>query len=427
MPDDDAWEPSPRRPDRADGADGSTGRVYRGWYVVAGSFVGAFVVFGLSYAFGVFLGPMQRELGLSRSSVSFVFSLQTVVIYVAAAALGVLADRFGVRRFLLVGAVALAIGGAWTSRAAGYAELLVAYGIVTAIGLGSIYVVSYATVPRWFERRRGLATGLATAGLGIGMVATAPTASTLVGAVGWRTAILVLVGGAALLVALVTPLFADDPASTGVDPGSEFYGNVPDPDPPDWATYRRDVTAVATSRTFLLVFAGWVFVFGTLYVVLVHVVPHADDVGLGERTGALALAIVGVATATARIGVGGLAGRVGRIRTFVGCSLGMGATTMVLPLVDSAAGLYAFAIVFGVAYGGNGALLSPLTADLFGTANANAIFGLVSLSFAVSGLIAPWAAGLTYDLAGTYTPAFVGAGVAGVVGAGLIAIAGQDA
>jgi len=81
-------------------------------------------------------------------------------------------------------------------------------------------------------------------------------------------------------------------------------------------------------------------------------------------------------------------------------------------------------VIFRIAYGGNGALLSPLTVDLFGTANPNAIFGLVSVSFAVSGLLAPWATGLTYDLVGTYTPAFVGAGIAGLVGAGLLAIAG---
>jgi len=186
-------------------------RVYRGWYVVAGGFVGAFVVFGLSYAFGVFLGPMQRDLEISRSAVSLVFSLQTVVIYLSAAALGVLADRFGVRRLLAFGAVTLAIGGVWTSQTDSYAGLLFAYGVLTAIGLGVIYVVSYATVPRWFQRRRGLATGIATAGLGIGMVAMSPAASALIDVLEWRYAFLALVVAATVAVALVTPLFADDP------------------------------------------------------------------------------------------------------------------------------------------------------------------------------------------------------------------------
>ena len=407
----------------------ATAGVYRGWYVVAGGFVGAVVVFGLSYAFGVFLEPIQRDLGLSRSGVSVVFSLQTIVIYVAAAVLGVLADRFGVRRLLAAGAVVLAVGGVWTSRSDGYVGLLVAYGVCTAVGLGAIYVVSYATVPRWFDRRRGLATGIATAGLGIGMVASAPAASALVTALGWRTAILALVLAAAAAVAAVTPLFADEPASSDTVRGAEreFPGGVPDREPSDWTTYRRELAAVALSRPFLLLFAGWVLVYATLYVLLVHVVAHASDAGLGAGAGATAIAIVGATTAVARIGIGGLADRLGRVRTFVACSAVMGAATLGLPLVDTAIGLYALAAVFGVAYGGNGALLSPLTVDLFGAANPNAIFGLVSLSFAVSGSLAPWLAGLVYDVTGTYAPAFAGAGVAGLIGSGLVVIAAIDA
>ncbi|MFC4437359.1 MULTISPECIES: MFS transporter [Natrialbaceae] len=402
------------------------GIVYRGWYVVAGGFVGALIVFGLSYAFGVFLEPMQRDLGVSRSGISFVFSVQTVVIYLSAAGLGVLADRFGVRRLLLVGGAALAIGGVWTSRTDSYGALLLSYGVVVAIGLGAIYVVSYATVPRWFQRRRGLATGVTTAGLGVGMVVLAPAASVLVAALGWRLALLALVSGAAVAVAAVTPLFADDPASSEVDPGEEFPGGVPDREPAEWTTYRREVIAVATSRSFLLVFAGWVLIYASLYVVLVHIVPYAGEIGLDERTGALALATIGITTAAARICIGSLADRTGRVRTFVVCSAVMCTSTLVLPLVGSAAALYGFAVVFGIAYGGNGALLSPLTVDLFGAANPNAIFGLVSLSFAVSGLTAPWLAGLVYDLVGTYTPAFVGAGIIGVLGTVLVGIAGSE-
>lgn len=404
----------------------ATGERYRGWYVVSGAFVGAFVVFGLTYAFGVFLEPVQRDLGGSRSGVSFVFSLQTAVIYVAAAFLGVFADRFGIRRLLLFGAGTLALGGVWTSQVSSYGGLLFAYGILTAVGLGSIYVVSYATVPRWFERRRGLATGVATAGLGIGMVAMAPLASELVSAMGWRNAILVLVLGAAVAVAAVVPLFAPDPASTGVDPGDEFAGAVPEYEPPSWTALREDVLSVATSRSFVLVFLGWILVYGTLYAVLVHLVPHAGDVGIGTETGTLALATIGFTTGIARVVVGALADRLGRVRTFAWCSLGMGVATIGLPFVTSAVGLFGFAVAFGITYGGNGALLSPLTADLFGTANANTIFGLVSLSFAISGLVAPWAAGLSYDVVGTYTPAFVVAGGATVVGSAVIALVGRN-
>ena len=399
--------------------------VYRGWSVVAGGFVGAFVVFGLTYTFGVFLEPMQREFGLTRAGISLVFSLQTLVVYVGAAILGVAADRYGVRPLLVVGTVLFAVGGIWTAYADTYAGVLVAYGVLTAVGLGAIYVVSYATVPRWFQRRRGLAAGIATAGLGVGMVVLPPAASVLIEAAGWRAALLVLVVASTLAVLAVVPLFADDPASAGVATGREFRGGPPEFGATDWTTYRREVAAVATSRPFLLVFVGWVFVYATMYVVLVHMVPHAGEIGLGERTGALALAVIGATTGLARIGVGGLSDRLGRVRTFVVCAAGMALATLALSLVETTVGLFAVAVGFGICYGGNGALLSPLTVDLFGAANPNAILGLVSLSFAVSGLFAPWAAGVVFDATGGYGPAFVGVGLIGLGGAGLVATAGR--
>lgn len=400
--------------------------VYPGWRVVVGCFLGALVVFGVSYSYSVFLGPIQSDLALSRAEVSLAFSVQTAVIYVAAAGIGVLADRYGVRRLLALGAGLFVAGTALATRARTLPALLAGHGVIAGTGLGAVYVVSYATVPRWFGRRRGLAAGVATAGLGVGMLAVAPAASHLVAAAGWRAALLALAGGAALLLAVSVALVADDPPSAGVDPTSEFPGGYPERPPTDWATYRAEVVAVAASRTFALVFAGWVLVYATLYVVFVHVVAHAGAAGIGERAGALALAAVGATTSVARVAGGWAADRLGRHRTFVACSAVMGAATLALPLVDTAAGLFAFAVVYGAAYGGNGALLSPLTTDLFGTANPNAVFGLVSLSFAVSGLVAPWAAGATFDATGSYAPAFVAAGAAGLVGAALVSLAGHE-
>ncbi len=401
--------------------------VYYGWVVVGACFVGSFVVFGVSYSFGVFLEPLIDEFGLSRGVTSLVFSVQTLVLYVGAALLGGLADRYGVRRLMAVGVALFGVGLLWTSRATSPAALVAAYGVVAALGLGLVYVVSYATIPRWFGRRRGFASGVATSGLGIGMVVIAPVATTLIARHGWREAYLALVGVMVAALALATAVVADSPRSRGVDPTLEF----PHADPSSrratrsWREQLREVTDVATSPAFLLVFAGWILIFGTLYVTFVHLVAHATDLGMSERTGALALAAIGAATTVARLAIGFASDRVGRVRTFVTCSVGMSVATLALPALSSPAGLFAFAVVFGTAYGGNGALLSPLSADLFGTENANAVFGLVSLSFAVSGLVAPPLAGLSYDHLGTYTPAFVTAGVLGLLGAGCVAAAGR--
>jgi MFS family permease len=398
--------------------------IYPGWFVVTGCFIGVLVVFGVSYSFGVFLTPIQQDLGLSRSGVSLVFSLQTGVIYVASAFLGVAADRYGVQSLMVFGSLAFAGGIVLTTVTESFPMLLFAYGIVTAIGLGAIYVVSYATVPRWFERRRGLAAGVTTAGLGLGMVAFPPTVSVLIGTLGWRGALLAVsaVGAVALLVG--SYLIADDPTARHVDTSREFPGGYPANEPTDWATYRTELLDVAFSKRFLLVSIGWIGIYSTLFVVFVHIVSHAQDIGFGEQTGVVVLMIIGIITGLARIVVGAMSDRIGRFRTFVACSITMAAATIGLSVTASFVGLVVFAIVFGVAYGGNGALVSPLTADLFGHANPNAVFGLVSLSFAVSGIIAPWGAGVVYDLFGTYVLAFIGSGVLGLAGSGFVVLAG---
>lgn len=131
------------------------------------------------------------------------------------------------------------------------------------------------------------------------------------------------------------------------------------------------------------------------------------------------------ASVVGRVTIGYAADQIGRVSTFAVCSGVMGLTTLMLPILDTALALLAFGAIYGLAYGGNGALLAPLTADLFGRGNINAVFGLVSMSLGILGLLSPYIAGAGYDTLGTYTPMFLAAGFAALLGAGTIAVAGR--
>ncbi|WP_049981397.1 MFS transporter [Halolamina rubra] len=401
-------------------------RPYYGWAVVAASFLGTFVVFGLSYSFGVFLERIVDAFGGSRGLSSLAFGVQTVAIYVGASGLGVLIDRYGTRRMLVVGTL-LTVGGlAAASRATSLPTLILSYGVVTGVGLSVVYVVAYGTVTRWFDRRLGLAGGLSSAGLGAGMFVVVPAAAWLLAVAGWRTVLLRLAVVSGALLLLASLLIRDDPASAGVDPPSgEFVGAPPTPNRRPLREQFDGVRRVALTPAFGLLAIGWVLVYTTLYAVLAHLVLYAEGIGLPGWVGPWSLALVGLTSAVGRVGIGHVADTAGRLRTFVVCSAAMGAATLWLVVADSVAGVLAFAVAYGLAYGGNGALLSPLTAALFGRDQINAVFGLLSMAFAVSGLLAPPAAGATYDALGTYDPAFVAAGVAAIVGAVAIRIAGR--
>ncbi|WP_306054315.1 MFS transporter [Natronococcus wangiae] len=402
-------------------------RPYYGWVVVVACFLATFVVFGLSYSFGVFLEAMLAEFDRSRGVTTIAFGVQTFLLYVGAVAVGVAVDRYGTRRTLLAGGALVCTGLVLTSRATSFATVVLAFGVVTGIGLSAVYVVAYATVPRWFDRRAGLAGGVASAGLGIGMLVVAPAATALVDRVGWRSSFLVLAAAVAVLVLVAAALIRDEPTTEPV-PDAEFAAGDPALEDGGSPTLREqfgDVLAVARSPSFGLLFVGWVSIYTTMYVVFVHLVVYATDIGLSRAVGATAIAVIGGANAVGRIGIGHLADRLGRVRVFAGCSAVMGVATLALPALETLGGFVAFALVFGLAYGGNGALLAPLTSDLFGRANINAVFGLISGAFAVSGLLSPYLAGVGYDVLGTYEPTFVATGTAALVGAAAVLAAGR--
>ncbi|WP_132057867.1 MFS transporter [Halorussus amylolyticus] len=401
-------------------------RPYYGWVIVGACFLGSFVVFGVSYSFSVFLDRILDAFGRSRGATSLAFGVQTLSIYVGASGVGVLVDRYGTRRMLVVGTLLTTAGLASASRATDLPSLILTYGVVTGLGLSVVYVVSYATVTRWFDRRLGLAGGLASAGLGVGMLVVVPSATWLVARLGWRDALGALAVGAAAVLLVAAALVRDDPTTTAVEPpDGEFVGATPTANSQTLADQYADAKDIATRPSFGLLLVGWTLVYATLYVVLAHLVLHTVDGGLSRAVGATALALVGATSAVGRVGIGHLGDVSGRLRVFVACSAAMGVSTLWLVAADTAAGIYAFAVVYGLAYGGNGALLSPLVADLFGRANINAVFGLLSMAFAISGLIAPSAAGATYDALGTYDPAFLATGAAALVGAGAVAAAGR--
>lgn len=406
-------------------------RIYYGWLVAIACFLASMAVFGTSYAFGVFYEAFIETFTVSRTSMAAAFGLQTALLYVVGVGAGQLVDAYGQRRVAAGSGAVLTVGLCLTALARTYAELLVAFGVVSAVGMAGLYVVGYASIPLWFERRRGAAAGLASAGLGLGLVVVPPITNRLIAAFGWRAAMFALAGAVGVVCALLALLFADQPGDVGADPSVEFGGDdqtgsaeraAGDPTSRDRPTNVRDVLS---STPFLLVFVGWTLLFAPLYVVLSHVVLHATAVGFGRAVGVLSITIVGVTTTGARVVVGVLSDRFGRTTTFAASGALLGIATMALVAAPTATVYLEIFAVFGVAYGGCGGLLGPVIADLFGEERLNTLFAAASLSLAVAGLTAPPVAGFLFERLGSYTPALILTGTLGVCGAGCVVLAGR--
>jgi MFS family permease len=403
------------------------GPLYYGWVVVGACFLLGVMTWGTVWSFGVFFGYIVDEFGLSHANTSVIFSLQSVVTFGGAAVLGFVVDRYGARRLLWLAAALVVVGLYAVSQFGSFTGVLLAYGLVVAAGFAIVNVIEKATPSRWFDRRRGVATGVALSGAGVGIAVFPPVVELLIRNLGWRGAYGSLMLAFLLTYVLAALLITDRPGDLDLDPSTEFPAGVPEhrSTDADWRSQVGDVLEVARKPTFGLVFLGTLF-FGTaVFVVIVSVVEFTTNVGLGRELGVLAISVAGLMNVVGKLVGGAASDRVGRPLTAASSGLFLAGGTGLLLGVPEPWGVVVAAVVFGFGWGIQIGLLAPLVADLFGTLSINALLGLVLGTAAVAGSLGPYLAGLTFDLFGTYRPAYVGAAVLSVLWSGLVLVAAR--
>jgi MFS family permease len=373
-------------------------RIFYGWFVVAGTFAVTFVGFGAAYSFSAFLLPLEHDFAASRGSVSLVFSVAGFLYFGLGVISGPLADRWGARRFAVIGMIVAGVGLALAGSARSLIEVYAAYGLGVGLGVGCAYVPAVGAVQRWFARRRGFASGLAVSGIGVGTLVVPPLAAYLIDAVGWRGAYLVLGGFAVVVGAGLALLIEDSPRARGLGPDGDAVQPGAHLLPPAGASVGK---AVASRRFVGLYAACFICAFG-LFVPFVHLVPYALDHGIPQRSAVLLLGAIGVGSTVGRFFLGGLADRLGRPLSFLMMFLGMALAFVIWALSASFWPLVVFALVFGMFYGGFVALAPSIIIDYFGGRNASSLIGILYTSVAFGTLIGPSAAGFAYDVSHSY-------------------------
>jgi len=350
----------------------------RAWIVVAATFIATFTVFGVVYSFGAFFSSMADDFGTGKGATALMFSITTAWYFSLGLFSGRITDRLGPRPVLLAAAVALGVGLVATSRVSSIWLGYVTYGVGVGTAVACAYVPMVATVGGWFARRRTAALGVSVAGIGMGTLVMAPVSEALIDRYGWRTAYVVLaIGGSGLLLV----------ASFGARRPPLAASQQP-------ASIRR----VVRDRGFVIVYVASVLVSLALFVPFVFIKSYAEDHGIGSGAAATLVGVIGGASIVGRLGLGGLASRLGSLRVMQASFVVM-AASFVLWLVagSSFAVLIVFAIVMGVGYGGFIALAPAVIATLYGTRDLGAILGALYTAAAIGGLIGPPVAGEVID------------------------------
>ena len=167
-------------------------RLFYGWVVVIVFFAIQAILLGTSTSFGVFFKSIAGEFDLSRATTSAVFSISMLLLCVFSVLGGLALDRYGPRIVLFFMGLFTGLSLLLTSQVNATWQLFVTYSLLMAMGSGATYVVTMSTISRWFDRKRGLAVGIAGSGGGMGLVAMAPFAAYLIYNFDWRMAYIVM-------------------------------------------------------------------------------------------------------------------------------------------------------------------------------------------------------------------------------------------
>jgi len=377
-----------------------------GWVVVLCAFALMFIGFGVAYSFAAFFQAFQAEFGAPRMHVSLVFALCALLWFSMGVPGGMLADRFGPRGVCVAGVLCLAAGLALAAQASSVEVLYLTYSIGVGVGIGLSYVPAVGAVQRWFSNNRVLASGIAVSGIGAGNLAGPLLAAWWIGLFGWRGAYLAL---AALTLVLALPA-AIAVENRRLRP-SLAQGGAPLPG----ATLS---VALRSQQFWLLYVVAFLICIG-FFVPMVHLAPYAHDRGFSDAQGVTLVSLLGLGSLLGRFAVGGVADRLGHMRSLVAISAGLGAMFLLWWGTDSYWGLALFALVFGSLYGGYVALAPTLCMDLFGGRNVAGIIGCLYTAAGFGTLIGPTMAGAAFDAYGSYDAPILACALLSFVGAAL--------
>ena len=386
-------------------------RIFFGWWQIAlASVQGFYAVGGASFAAGVFLRPMQDELGWSSTIIFGALSLRMMAGGIVGAMLGPLADhRWAPRVIMPLGAVLMALSFIMVKWADTPFDFVFWYGIVGAGGMAlASPVVLEAIAIKWFVRRRAAAMTWFQVGPPAGVLAFPVVLTALIAWFGWRDAW--LWSGLSIFVFMLPMTFIvrSRPEDVGLLPDGD---EAPPPTrgparPVSYATGLTARQALRTQAFWLLTIAAFVGMFG-FPGYQSHWIPYFREIGFDATTAAFGVFIFGIFSVTSRFVWGFLASRYSVRPLFAVQMLLSAVGVVIILLIQSPAMLVVWAVAQGLTMGAFFQLQAILVPTYFGRENIGAIRGLMWMPMNLAAGIAPLGLELLHTWRGDYSAAFL--------------------
>jgi len=340
---------------------------------------------------GVFARPLAAEFGWGRSQASLSYAASMFGLAIISPLVGAMMDRFGIRRVIACSAVVFGLATAAMALQNGSMLPWVALSVVIGVSGAATSVLGYlAVLPQWFDRRLGLALGIAMCGLGAGTVILPMVAQSLVTAFGWRVAYAGMGFGSIALSLLACALLRERiRAGSGRRQAGSAAAGVP----------------LATALRSYRLWAIWL-VFVLSSAATLSLGPHLPslfaDRGFDAAMAARSASMVGIGLLIGRLSTGLLIDRIHAPLVasvfFVGGCVGV----FLLRGAHDYTTLLVAATLIGLTIGAEGDLISYLVRSYFGLTSFGTLFGIAFSGYGLGAVIGPIGLGAWFDRHGSY-------------------------
>ncbi len=389
------------------------------WVILAASCVLNVVSRADSASFGVFIDPLVAQFGWKHGDIAFAYSLAFLAGLPAVVVMGWLGDRYGARNLMLGASLIISTGTVLLGTIKELWQFYIFYGLfVGSLGNAAFSVLLPVIVTRWFHRHMGVALGLYWAALGAGPMVFAPLFRWMIERYGWEQSLTIIGIGLGSILLLFSSLIRSSPREMGLLPYGAADG---------W----RDEPPVSTSsgimpaglREILAKRTVWLLMgchhLGCVghAIILAHVVSMATFKGVPSLEAAGVLGTIAGTSIISRFVSAILSERFGGRAVLTLALIGQSTPVFILFFANDALTFYAFAVIFGLCYGGEMVGFPIINRQMFGVnAPLSSIYSFQMLGASTGMALGGWLGGFLFDLTGAYTWSILASIVVGYLG-----------
>ena len=383
-------------------------KIYRGWYIVTAIFFANWMGAGIGVPiYGLFYVPIRSSLSLTNLMLSLPPVIRNLTTHFMGPIVGPLVDKFGPRYLMTMGAIIAGFSTFLMSTADNFWEIILYFSIIGASGHACLsHIVTNTTLARWFIKKRGRTTGIATTGINVGEAIMAPLIQLLITYVGWRKTWQFMALVPWLIIAPTSFLFMRrSPEDLGLKPDGE---STEIENKQNASDSHQDIEEIWTPKDAFRTTSLWALVFSTnlaaiaVIGVVLHQIPFMIDQGLSPGIAALSLTTYAIFAIPSKLVWGFLAEKVAikylTAASLIGSAIGL----LILIQASTIKGVLLFGVIYGLTRGAWAVVQSLIWADYFGRAFLGSIRGFVSPIQGLSAIFGPLFAGWLRDVTNSY-------------------------